>query len=70
MYYGLSECDGEVSIMRRTWPTGGAVAPWNAAKLRTNSCMLLSSPIISSLACNWHLLMLVLYNAVRAKSKT
>ena len=24
---GVSECDGETSIMRRPWPTGGAVVP-------------------------------------------
>jgi hypothetical protein len=25
---GASECDREVSIMKRPWPTRGAVAPW------------------------------------------
>jgi len=37
----LSECDGEALVMSSTWPNGGAVTPWNAAKIQTNICAII-----------------------------
>jgi len=32
---GVSECDRKTSIMRRPWPTGGAVMPWKESLSRS-----------------------------------